>query len=158
MDWKEDLGSLFSQREAQRENQRERSCLEYQEYLKMKEEVINFFLSKVIPAFEELKSELEKYNRNITVSQELGIDIPQNSVTLNIEYDTSEAYCSERFIYTVVSPDEVTVWIDIKYLEGNIIREDIPKSSIRSYDEDDIYSVSKEDIINHFIFHYKKHI
>jgi hypothetical protein len=113
-----------------------------------------------MPAFLEIRSELEKYDLRITISNELEADVSISSATMSVESinDGDNLCIIEKFSYKVASPDEVTVWVDICYMEGKIIREEIRKTSVRTPEEDDIYSISTSDIIDNFLYHYRRYI
>lgn len=160
-DWKKDLNSLFIKRAADVEAEKEKARKKRQEYLEMKKEVHSFFLNTVLPALQELKKELNNMEVRVTLSYDLNIETPLNFAAITLEYINSEASgytYLEKFIYKIVSPDEVTVWIETRYLEGELIKAECLKGTIRSSDEDDIYSISSEDIIENFIGCYKKYI
>lgn len=157
-EWKKDLGSLFSQKDSEKDKQRQMAELRRQKYLEMKREVVNFLLSTAIPAFIELKNELDKYGLKVSIIKELETEVQLNYAAIKIEEDAEESYNSKKFIYKIVSPDEVTVWIEIIYMEGELIKEDLRECSIISYEEDNIYSISSNNIIDSFIYYYKKYI
>lgn len=114
-------------------------------------EVKDFYTSKVIPAFEELKTELEKKGR------EVNLDANKESTSIEVKFEGEEEF--HYAIKVRIYPDHAVPYPEIHYTDRNSGRRYSSKGSMRSGTQNyDISDISKEEIIQHFLEKYKSHL
>ena len=134
-DWKSDLSDFFSKQQHKAEA----------DELKQKEtrsDVKNYLATEVAPALEELKSELEKHGRQVS------IETSSESATIVVSFGGHEEFgltvkTSGSRVYPETSFREQT--------DGKMYRSE---GSFRK--GPDILNVKKDDIIAYFIEQYQK--
>jgi choline/glycine/proline betaine transport protein len=140
-DWKADLKDIFTTKETKEEEDNQR-------LKKVNSEISRFISTTVIPAFEEIKEEIEKnYQRTVKIS------ISTKSATIKIEH-----YSATEFEYSIkfqihqngVYPYSEEQRTDKK---GKFFTEGFLRSGSQDYTTADI---TKDEIINHTILEYKK--
>ena len=114
-----------------------------------KSEVAKFFSAVVIPAFEEIKTELEKYQRESNVFG--GID----SASIVISY---KGYT--EFTYSIkVYPGTLFPCSEIHFRKGSGVKtyraEGILRAGSHNYT---VAQITKEEIIKQFLSDYKNHM
>lgn len=145
--WKEDLEtSLGKALEKQHREQEEKD----QRLRQMESVVEAFSTSKVVPAFAELRTELEelgKYGLNVQVDKS-DVHAP------NIVVQNSNS--GKEFSYTLhakISPERIDIYPEIAISDAY--------ANIRNFTEQDLKDISeitKEDIAQNFVDNIKRHI
>ena len=141
-DWKSDMEGFFH-------GKQKKARVDEDKLKETKSEVATFFSAVVIPAFEEIKTELEKYQRKGNVFG--GIDFA--SIVISYRGYTEFTYSIKvhpgtRFPYTEIlfrNPSEAKMYR----------AEGILRTGSQDYT---IAQITKEEIIKHFLSDYKKHI
>lgn len=139
-DWKSDLDKFFEtakQKATTESIRRQETATEVQIYLQ----------HEILPAFEELRSELEKHGREVSVH------VGQDSGSIIVSFQGKQ-----EFHFTIKSNGS-RVWPETRFREktnGQIYRAEgiFHGDSSKS----DIYHVKKNDIIKHFLEDYKQTI
>ena len=140
-DWKKDLDDLF--RTTQEEAQKKKRGKEED-----KSEAIKFYESIVIPAFTELKSELERHGRKVKIYKESG-----EYASISIIHEGNEEYNYALKVRNL-RPIPETEFTDIRI--GKRFKSE---GSMRSGSQDYIITdISKDEIIRHFLCGYKDHV
>jgi hypothetical protein len=138
-DWKSDLGSFFEQRH----NSHQESSAEANEHLG---EHRQFIASVVVPAFEEVKAELEKYGESIKIYG--------GSESASI-YVTREG--DEQLRYTISVRGKIP-HLETRYRDRKTGRHWISEGHFDlSLQGRTIDQFSKDDIIRNFLEDYKHH-
>jgi hypothetical protein len=143
-DWKKDLSDFFN---ATKEKK-------HQNELKLKQktaEVASFYSSKAVPALEELKAELEKHGRQVT------IHTSKEYPSITVKFEGAEEY--SYAIKVRVSPDRAVPYPETRFTDKKDGRtytsEGVMRSGLQDYDVSDI---CKDDIIRNFLVEYKLHV
>jgi hypothetical protein len=142
-DWKKDLKDLFESKKEKKQ--------EFVEQIGQQKQRVEIFYSSIVgPAFEELKTELEKHGRKVTVSK------GKEHASINVSLEGMDEYqlnINVRIYPTVVHPYPTDIFVDKngKRYKG----EGFLRSGSQDYDISDI---SKEEVIKYFLYHYKDHI
>ena len=141
-DWKSDMGGFFH--EKQKEAQVDADKLK-----ETKSEVATFFSAVVIPAFEEIKTELKKYQRESNVFG--GVD----NASIVISY---KGYT--EFTYSIkVYPGTPFPCSEIHFRKPSEVKtyraEGILRTGLQDYT---IAQITKEEIIKQFLSDYKNHL
>jgi hypothetical protein len=141
-DWKSDMKGFFQ--EKQKKGQVDGDKLK-----ETKSEVARFFSAAVIPAFEEIKTELEKYQREGNVVG--GID----SASIVISY---KGYT--EFTYSIkVHPGTQFPYSEIHFRNPSEAKTYRAEGILRTGSQDcTIAQITKEEIIKHFLSDYKNHM
>ena len=139
-DWKDDLESFFEEKE--------RHDKAFAEQIQNAEKQSASFLSNtVVPAFEEIQAELEKYGREVIISNK------DQAVNIQIFYESSLEfdYWIKVDINNLRPHPEIQLTIDKQKvsLEGTL------RVGVESFTIEDI---SKEEIIGSFLSDYYAHI
>ena len=139
-DWKDDLKSFFEEKE--------RHDKAFAEQIQNAEKQSASFLSNtVVPAFEEIQAELEKYGREVIISNK------DQAVNIQIFYESSLEfdYWIKVDINNLRPHPEIQLTIDKQKvsLEGTL------RVGVESFTIEDI---SKEEIIGSFLSDYYAHI
>jgi len=139
-DWKDDLESFFEEKERQNKaNTEKRQNAELQS--------ASFLSNTVVPAFEEIQAELEKYGREVIISNK------DQAVNIQIFYESSLEfdYWIKVDINNLRPHPEIQLTIDKQKvsLEGTL------RVGVESFTIEDI---SKEEIIGSFLSDYYAHI
>ncbi len=139
-DWKDDLESFFEEKERQNKaNTEQRQNAELQS--------ASFLSNTVVPAFEEIQAELEKYGREVIISNK------DQAVNIQIFYESSLEfdYWIKVDINNLRPHPEIQLTIDKQKvsLEGTL------RVGVESFTIEDI---SKEEIIGSFLSDYYAHI
>lgn len=140
--WKEDLSDFYKEEERKKQDKKE-------EIEKKRSEVKNFYSSKVIPAFRELKTELEKHGREVFFySYE---DHAAIVVAFKGKQEFSYIMRVERHSGDRPLPSPYISWKKggLNYGKRSPMK---PENQIYSFP---IYDISKDDIIEHFLKQYK---
>jgi len=141
-DWKSDMQGFFHEKQ-------KKSEVDKDKLKETKSEVAKFFSAVVIPAFEEIKIELKKYQRESNVFG--GID----SASIVISY---KGYT--EFTYSIkVYPGTVFPCSEIHFRKPSEVKtyraEGILRTGLQDYT---IAQITKEEIIKQFLSDYKKHM
>ncbi|MGD8536802.1 MAG: hypothetical protein PVF66_13215 [Candidatus Aminicenantes bacterium] len=143
--WKKSLAIFF---EKQKESKREKDIRHSHEKLRVEK----FFSTIVNPAFEELKSELKRYGRDVEVYTERK-DFA--SIIVNFEGEEELDYSIE----VMISPVRVFPRAVIHYTEWASSRRLRVEGLLRKGRPDyDISDIAKEEIIEHFLNEYKNYV
>jgi len=143
-DWKSDLESFFQDK--QKETQVREEKLTH-----TKSEVATFFSTVVVPAFEEIKTELEKYQREVRVSS--GTDFA--SIVVSYKGEAELGYSIKvRMRAGSAFPYPETRFRDPT--DGKMYRgEGFLRSGAQDYT---VAQITKEEIIKHCLSDYKSHM
>ncbi len=141
-DWKSDMEGFFHEKQ-------KKSQVDEDKLKETKSEVAKFFSVVVIPAFEEIKTEMEKYQREGNVFG--GID----SASIVISY---KGYT--EFTYSIkVYPGTVVPYSEIHFRKPSEVKtyraEGILRTGLQDYT---IAQITKEEIIKQFLSDYKNHM
>lgn len=149
-DWKNDLGDMFK-------NIEEKGRKDEENVKKREAEAEKFFTSIVIPAFEELKNELEKHGREVSTPTGYKSVYSQVGAIMSVKFEGVEEY-----VYGIgvkISPrcafPYSERWFTSKEDGKKYKGEGVIRSGVQDYDVSDI---SKEDIIRDFLSGYKLHV
>lgn len=141
-DWKSDLDSFFEAKASREEKQSKN--LEAN-----RKRVSDYISSVVIPAFEELKIELEKHGREVTIH--MGSDLA--SLEVNYQMDLELDY---RFKVRI-SAKGTFPYPETRFMEQG--KRYIAEGYFRSGSQDfTIEDLSREEIIKSFLVDYKNHM
>ena len=139
-DWKDDLESFFEEKERQNKaNTEQRQNAELQS--------ASFLSNTVVPAFEEIQVELEKFGREVIISDEgqaINIQIFNKG---SLEFD----YWIKVDINNLRPHPEIQLTVD----EKKVLLEGTLRVGVDSFTIEDI---SKEEIIVSFLSDYYAHI
>jgi len=139
-DWKDDLESFFEEKERQNKAYTEqRQNAELQS--------ASFLSNTVVPAFEEIQAELEKYGREVIISNK------DQAVNIQIFYESSLEfdYWIKVDINNLRPHPEIQLTID----EQKVSLEGTLRVGVESFTIEDI---SKQEIIGSFLSDYYAHI
>lgn len=139
-DWKDDLESFFEEKDRQNKAYTEqRQNAELQS--------ASFLSNTVVPAFEEIRAELEKYGREVIISNK------NQAVNIQIFYESSLEfdYWIKVDINNLRPHPEIQLTID----EQKVSLEGTLRVGVESFTIEDI---SKEEIIGSFLSDYYAHI
>jgi len=142
--WEKDLSDFYKEIEMEKQDKEER-------VEKKKPEVESFYLLKVVPAFKELKTELEKHGRKVGLYLE-AIDIGTASILVRFKG-------KEEYSYTMrveISQDRAFPYPIIVFTKKDG-KSYSSEQRIR-HGRHDISDISKKDIIQHFLGQYKLHL
>jgi hypothetical protein len=143
--WKKTLANFFKK---QKESRGEKEIKHSHDKLRVEK----FYSTIVNPAFEELKSELRRYGRDVEVYIERK-DFA--SIIVNFEGEEELDYSIE----VMISPVRVFPRPVIHYTEWASSRRLRVEGLFRKGRQDyDISDISKEEIIEHFLNEYKNYI
>jgi hypothetical protein len=140
--WKKMLAGIF---EKQKEEKEKKEKKHSQEKLRVEE----FYSTIVNPAFEELKSELKKYGREVNVYTER-----RDFASIIVQFEGEEEldYSIEVMLYPGLAfPRPVihyTEWASSRRLRV----EGLLRKGIQDYD---IFDITKDEIIENFLNEYK---
>jgi hypothetical protein len=142
-DWRTDLADFLREMENRPEAREDR-------LRRAKTQIDEFFSETVIPAFEELKTELEKYGREVKVFRGL------NSASLTVSY---MGYTELEYAIKVrARPNGAFPYLEVRFMDGAAGRiystEDYFRSGAQTYD---IADISKDEIAENFLSDYKIH-
>ena len=141
-DWKSDMEGFF--------HEKQKKAQVGEDKLKgTKSEVGAFFSAVVIPAFEEIKTELKKYQRESNVFG--GID----SASIVISY---KGYT--EFTYSIkVYPGTVFPCSEIHFRKRSEVKTYRAEGILRAGSKDyTVAQITKEEIIKQFLSDYKNHL
>ena len=141
-DWKMGLDNMFKEKVAKAKDDDERIA-------KNQKAAEAFTASVVVPAFEELKVELEKHGREVRISP------GSTGATLLVTYQGNTEL--EYRLHVKVYPTRAVPVPETQYYsDGKLWRgEGYLKSGAQDYS---IADITKSDIINHFLMDYKLHV
>jgi choline/glycine/proline betaine transport protein len=143
-DWRTDLDEFLKQKESQKAA----DATSTEEH---KPEAKNFLATKVLPAFEELKAQLEKNGR--TVSVRSGEDYA-NIAVVNGSKEEIDYSIKVRF-----SPLKAFPQTEERFTDEKTGKRLIAEGSILSGAQDyDVNGVSKDDVIADFLRKYKDRV
>lgn len=137
--WRESLGDFIEKTEGRSRAQIEGSAL------------ANFIADVVIPAFQELKIELEKYGRQVTIR---GAEASATLlVTRNGEEEMSYRLLGRTF------PNTVVPYAEVRYRERQGLRFVSVEAMLRSGPPNyTLADVSKDEVIRNFLDHYMRRV
>jgi len=143
-DWKSDLASIYSEKEENNNNDEGKLKI-------TRAEVAKFYSEIVIPAFEELKIELEKYQREVKIySGEV-----YASIIVNHKEETEANYS----IRVRIVPGRVFPYPETIFIEPSDYKSYRTDGSLRiGSQEYDISQINKDEIIQDFLSNYKMHL
>ncbi len=136
-DWQNDLGAFFKQKE-QTHAEMERS------------EVEHFLTDVAMPAYEQLKAELEKYGREVVIRE------TASAATLVVQNDGAD-----EFRYSLQGrtfPEGILPFAELLSRERKGIRMIRTESMVRSGSDYSILDITSEEVIAHFLAHYKRSV
>jgi hypothetical protein len=143
-DWKSDLDDFFQKKEVKNKT------IEVQ-LEETKSKVINFFKEVVVHAFEELKTEMEKHQRDVKISS--GTDSASIVVYINGE---------KEFDYSIkvrVHPQRAIPYPETRFRDRTDGKTYRAEGFLRSGSQDySINDISKDEIIKHFLTDYKNQV
>ena len=141
-DWRKDRDSLFQEKEAKFKD----DAVKIASSLKAAKE---FCASRVVPAFEELKGELEKHGREVRIAPGL------IGVSLFVNYQKHLEF--EYAIRVKVYPGKALPVPETRFYSKDELctYEGILRSGPQDYTVADI---TKQDIIAHFLQKYRPHV
>ncbi len=141
-DWKNDLDDFFRlQREKGEKEEKNRGQNE--------SKAIEFCKSRVIPAFTELKEELEKQGRKVDIYEGIGGD-----ASISITYKGNEDFHYEIRISKGLRPIPETRYLDMR--SGKTLKsEGYFNPGTQDYS---IANISRDEIIKHFLREYKDYV
>jgi choline/glycine/proline betaine transport protein len=143
-DWKKDLNDLFKQKKAKKE-------IEKEKINKHSLEAEKFYLSVVIPAFEELKPELEKHGREVKIN----VSKKRASIRVNYEGNLEIGYEINVRIY----PNYAHPYPECLYINPKNKLMCRSEGHFRSGSQDySVLDISKEEIIQNYLNEYEIHI
>ena len=140
-DWKSDLANFFSEKE-------EKNELNEEKLKDTEAEVAKFYSKVVIPAFQELKVELEKYYREVRISSGL------TSASIIVIYKGQKEI--DYSIKVRIYPYNAFPYPHTRFRDesGKIyITEGFLRSGSQAYN---ISQIKKNEIIQHFLVDYKR--
>jgi hypothetical protein len=143
-DWKSELANSF--------NKKDQINKGNEEVLKATQaEIAKFYSEVVIPAFEELKVELKKYQREVKVSS--GTDSATIEVKNKLELE---------LIYSIkvrIFPGRSIPYSETHFRDKSKNKSYRAEGKLRYGSQDyDISQIKKDEIIEHFLSHYKRQI
>ena len=140
--WKSDMESFFHEKQSNVQ-------VDEDKLKETKPEVATFFSTVVIPAFEEIKTELKKYQRESNVFG--GID----SASIVISY---KGYT--EFTYSIkVYPGTLFPHSEIHFRNPSEVKTYRAEGILRTGSQDyTIAQITKEEIIKQFLSDYKNHM
>ncbi len=140
--WKSDMESFFHKK--QKNAQVDEAKLK-----ETKSGVATFFSAVVIPAFEEIKTELEKYQRKSNVFGEI------DSASIVISY---KGYT--EFTYSIkVYPGTLFPYSEIHFRKPSEVKTYRAEGILMTGSQDyTIAQITKEEIIKQFLSDYKNHM
>ena len=140
-DWKSDLDKLFQEKA-------EEDKVNEEKLTRIKSEVSAFYSNIVTPAFEELKAQLEKHQREVLIS------IGDESAIIATKYnDELELDCS---IKIRVSPGKAFPYTEIRYRDPTDCKPYKAEGHLRSGTQDyNVTQITQEEIIRHVISEYE---
>ena len=138
-DWKAEMEGFFHEKQ-------KKVQIDEDKLKDTKSEVATFFSVVVIPAFEEIKTELEKYQRKSNVFG--GVD----SASIVISY---KGYT--EFTYSIkVYPSTSFPCSEIHFRKGSGVKTYRAEGILRAGSQDyTVAQITKEEIIRHFLSDYK---
>ena len=140
-DWKSDMEGFFQKQKT--------AQVDENKLKETKSEVATFFSAVVIPAFEEIKTELKKYQRESNVFG--GID----SASIVISY---KGYT--EFTYSIkVYPGTLFPCSEIHFRKRSGVKTYRAEGILRAGSQDyTVAQITKEEIIKQFLSDYKDHM
>ncbi len=136
-EWQEDLGAFFRQKE-QTHAELERSEME------------RFISDVAVPAYEQLKAELQKYGRMASVRE------TASAATITVQHKGVD-----EFRYSLQGrtfPEGVLPFAELLSRERKGIRMIRTESMVRSGSDYRLADVTPEEVIAHFLSHYKRSV
>lgn len=140
-DWKSELDKVFGDKENQEAETSRR--LE-----QLKSGVPAYFETVVVPAFNELKEQLEKRDRQV--------EVRGNQDSASIEVRIHGVMEIHYAVHVLIWPTHVHLYVATKLREGG--KSLRGESSIKRGSEDSIENITKEDIVSDFLRLYKGQI
>jgi len=141
-DWKSDMEGFFHEKQ-------KKAQVDEDKLKDTKSEVGTFFSAVVIPAFEEIKTELKKYQRESNVFA----DIDSASIVISYKGYTEFTYAIK------VYPDMPFPCSEIHFRKGSGVKtykaEGILRAGSQNYT---VAQITKEEIIKQFMSDYKSHM
>jgi len=143
-DWEKDLSHFFEKRESKKQHNEEK-------VKQKKSEVESFYSLKVVPAFEELKNELEKHGREVSVYAS------KEHASIAVKFEGVEEY--HYAIKVRIFPNRAFPYPETHFTSKKDGKSYKSEGFIRSGSQDyDIADISKEEIIHNFLEGYKLHV
>ncbi len=136
-DWQDDLGAFFKEKE-QTHAELERS------------EIERFITDVAMPAYEQLKAELEKYGREVSLRE------TASAATLTVQNNGAD-----EFRYSLQGrtfPEGILPFAELLSRERKGIRMIRTESMLRSGGAYSISDVASDEVIAHFLTHYKRSV
>jgi choline/glycine/proline betaine transport protein len=136
-DWQNDLGAFFEEKE-QTHAEQERS------------EVERFLTDVAMPAYEQLRAELEKYGRDVSIRE------TANAAALIVQHEGAD-----EFHYSLQGrtfPEGVLPFAVLVSRERKGIRMIRTESMLRSGSDYALADITSDEVIAHFLTHYKRSI
>lgn len=136
-EWQNDLGSFFRQKE-QTHAEQERS------------EVERWIADVAMPAYAELKAELEKYGREVVIRE------TASAATITVQHNGLD-----EFRYSLQGrtfPEGILPFAELLSRERKGIRMIRTESMVRAASDYTISDITSDEVIAHFLSHYKRSI
>lgn len=136
-EWRKDLGSFF---ETQNKSRAERKLSDIEKFVR----------NVVVPAFDDLKGELEKHGRAVNVRSSA------STATLLVQHGGADefTYCVQGRTF----PDRIVPFAEIVCKERKGVRLIRTESMFRGDNEYTIDSIEKDEVIQHFLSNYMSRV
>jgi hypothetical protein len=132
-EWKKDLGDFFARKQKAQVERKQT-------------EIEKFISTVVLPAFQDVKVELEKYDRVVSTRH------TPNSASLSVQHRGAD-----EFMYSVQGrtfPDRVLPYAEVVSRERKGVRLIRTESMLRSGQDYRMAEISKGEVIQHILSHY----
>ncbi|MDI6774995.1 MAG: hypothetical protein QME60_06330 [Verrucomicrobiota bacterium] len=137
-DWKGKLGVFFHEVEKVKQE-------------KSGADVARFVVEVAIPAFEEIKTEMEKHGRTVTIRNQVG------SATLSVHHNTEEELTYR--IQCRIFPAHIVPYVDLRFRQRKGLRLIRVEATIREgRSEYRLADITKEEIVEHFVENYTRRV
>jgi hypothetical protein len=122
-----------------------------QEILRSHSSMVSTFLSEnAIPAFEELRAEFTKYDREVSFFRD------SNSISIDISNQDKPEFNYSIVIKTIMG--KLNLEVIIRYYQGLSSTQKVLSQPFGDLNkENPLAGISKKDILNHFLFVYRKY-
>jgi phosphoserine phosphatase len=140
--WKVDLNNFFRKKAKESQHELEKKTQTHQ----MEPIVAEFFSSTIAPAFNELKTELEKHGK--TVKLYTG-NVKEQSIEVYSNYNLELAY----LVTAEISPNGVHIYSKITSRD----KKDGRRRNAAGRFSHGISNITKEEVIQNFLNYYKRY-
>jgi hypothetical protein len=140
--WKEDLNNFFRKKTKKSQHESEKKTRIH----KIEPIVAEFYSSTVEPAFNELKTELEKYGKTVKLYTRIA---KEQSIEVYSNYNLELAYS----VIADISPNSVHVYPKITFRD----KKDGRRRETAGRFSRGISNITKEEVIQNFLNYYKRY-